>query len=132
MLSIPQVAQTTPHHHQQTVLLLQKPFVQGCAARQDGPYSWLLEKQTRRGSVTVSLNKQRRGSIKAVVSPDVTEIQESVNVKAVLTVQVTMGGFLSSIGIEQGLNSITDLLGKSLLLELVSAELDPGQYFFIN
>ncbi|KAF3448915.1 hypothetical protein FNV43_RR09632 [Rhamnella rubrinervis] len=78
-------------------------------------------KQTSR--VRVSLNKQPSSTTKVVVS-DTTEIQKSVNVKAVLTIQVSSGGFLSSIGINEGLDSITGLLGKSLLLELVSAELD--------
>lgn len=140
MLSIPQGAQQTkPHPHRRTVVLLQKPFIHGCAAPQGGPYNWFLSKNTSRVSVRVRLNKQRRGCIKAVVSTDATELQQkstvaietqkSVNVKAVLSVQVTIGGFLSSIGLKQGLNCITDLLGKSLLLELVSAELDPGKCF---
>ncbi|CAB4298450.1 unnamed protein product [Prunus armeniaca] len=45
-----------------------------------------------------------------------------VSVKAVVT--VTAAGFLSSI-VTSPLDEITDLLGKTLLLELVSAELDP-------
>ncbi|XP_021822570.1 linoleate 13S-lipoxygenase 2-1, chloroplastic-like [Prunus avium] len=49
---------------------------------------------------------------------------KSVSVKAVVTVQVTAGGFLSSL-LTRPLDDFTDLLGKTLLLELVSAELDP-------
>ncbi|PQM37356.1 linoleate 13S-lipoxygenase 2-1 chloroplastic-like [Prunus yedoensis var. nudiflora] len=49
---------------------------------------------------------------------------KAVSVKAVVTVQVIAGGFLSSI-VTRPLDEITDLLGKTLLLELVSAELDP-------
>ncbi|KAF3452585.1 hypothetical protein FNV43_RR03018 [Rhamnella rubrinervis] len=127
MLTIPQVGQqTTSHSHQQpAVLLLQKPFIHGSVAVGRGrcvrrPCSF-PRKQTSR--VRVSLNKQPSSTTKVVVS-DTTEIQKSVNVKAVLTIQVSSGGFLSSIGINQGLDSITGLLGKSLLLELVSAELD--------
>ncbi|CAN6693417.1 unnamed protein product [Malus baccata var. baccata] len=48
-----------------------------------------------------------------------------ISVKATLTVTLTVGGFLSHIGLARGLDDITDLLGQSLLLELVSAELDP-------
>ncbi|CAL9003915.1 unnamed protein product [Prunus brigantina] len=47
---------------------------------------------------------------------------KAVSVKAVVT--VTAAGFLSSI-VTSPLDEITDLLGKTLLLELVSAELDP-------
>lgn len=47
------------------------------------------------------------------------------SVKAVVTVQASMGGIFSNVGITRGLDDIGDLLGKSLLLELVSAELDP-------
>jgi lipoxygenase len=43
---------------------------------------------------------------------------------AVVTVQVTVGGFLSDIGIDGGLDVITDFLGKSIGLEFVAAELD--------
>ncbi|XP_068343487.1 linoleate 13S-lipoxygenase 2-1, chloroplastic-like isoform X1 [Pyrus communis] len=46
-------------------------------------------------------------------------------VRAVVTVTVTAGGFLSSIGLTRPLDDFTDLLGETLLLELVSAELDP-------
>ncbi|MFS7916073.1 putative linoleate 13S-lipoxygenase [Helianthus anomalus] len=48
----------------------------------------------------------------------------STKVKAIITVQVTMGGLLSSIGITKGLDDLTDLLGKSILLELVAADVD--------
>ncbi|KAL6288420.1 hypothetical protein ACE6H2_005930 [Prunus campanulata] len=64
----------------------------------------------------------------AAVSTATTTItsteNKAVSVKAVVTVQVTAGGFLSSI-VTRPLDEITDLLGRTLLLELVSAELDP-------
>ncbi|CAN1359010.1 Linoleate 13S-lipoxygenase 2-1, chloroplastic [Linum perenne] len=46
-------------------------------------------------------------------------------VKALVTVKETISGLITSIGIERGLDDIRDLLGKTLLLELVSSELDP-------
>lgn len=52
------------------------------------------------------------------------------SVKATLTVTLTVGGFLSHLGLARGLDDITDLLGQSLLLELVSAELDPSKYVY--
>ncbi|MCF8706202.1 hypothetical protein L3056_10860, partial [Corynebacterium sp. MC-25] len=62
------------------------------------------------------------GNIRADVT---TPTEKATAVKAVVTVQLTVGGFLSNLGIDRGLDDITDLLGKTLLLELVSAELDP-------
>ncbi|GMN26509.1 hypothetical protein TIFTF001_001319 [Ficus carica] len=50
---------------------------------------------------------------------------ETLTVKVVVTVQPTVTGFFQNLGIDRGLDDIQDLLGKSLLLELVSAELDP-------
>uniref|UniRef100_A0A6N2M9H9 Uncharacterized protein n=1 Tax=Salix viminalis TaxID=40686 RepID=A0A6N2M9H9_SALVM len=73
-------------------------------------------------------NKQVRvgykhGSIESIAS--VT--QQTTDVKAVLTVKQTVVDFWSDIGIERGLDDFTDLFGKTLLLELVSAELDPSK-----
>ncbi|OMO83254.1 Lipoxygenase [Corchorus olitorius] len=45
--------------------------------------------------------------------------------KALVTVRQTVGGFLTNLGLARGLDDIQDLLGKSILLELVSADLDP-------
>ncbi|GMI92379.1 ARABIODOPSIS THALIANA LIPOXYGENASE 2, lipoxygenase 2 [Hibiscus trionum] len=46
-------------------------------------------------------------------------------VKAFVTVKQTVSGLITNLGFQRGLDDIQDLLGKSLLLELVSAELDP-------
>ncbi|KAL6288426.1 hypothetical protein ACE6H2_005936 [Prunus campanulata] len=50
---------------------------------------------------------------------------EAVTIKAVAKVQVTAGGFISTIGLTRPLVDFTDLVGKTLLLELVSTQLDP-------
>jgi lipoxygenase len=49
-----------------------------------------------------------------------------------VTVKQTIGGLITSVGIERGLDDIKDLLGKTLLLELVSAELDPSKHLNHN
>ncbi|KAI3743195.1 hypothetical protein L1987_60901 [Smallanthus sonchifolius] len=65
------------------------------------------------------------GQIKAIARESTTAgTVKTISLKAVITVQVTVGGFLSNI-LTKGLDDITDLLGKSLLLELVAAETDP-------
>ncbi|MQL93596.1 hypothetical protein Taro_026237 [Colocasia esculenta] len=69
----------------------------------------------------------RCSSTSREVQAAVTRTQESsTKVKAVVTVKITVGGLLTNVGLSRGLDDITDLLGKSLYVELVSAELDPG------
>ncbi|KAG5227600.1 hypothetical protein OIU77_022285 [Salix suchowensis] len=48
-----------------------------------------------------------------------------IKVKAILKVKRNVGGVLTSLGIDQGLNDIQELLGKTILLQLISVELDP-------
>lgn len=55
--------------------------------------------------------------------------EESHKVKAIVTVQQTTSGLLSSV-VTAGLDGFTDLAGKSLLVELISVQLDPSKYFF--
>ncbi|KAI4387390.1 hypothetical protein MLD38_005228 [Melastoma candidum] len=62
-----------------------------------------------------------RNLIKAVAT---SFNHESIKVKLVLTVK-TGDSILSRIGVKEGLDEVIDLLGKSILLELVSSELDP-------
>ncbi|EXB28966.1 Linoleate 13S-lipoxygenase 2-1 [Morus notabilis] len=106
--------------------LLRKPFVLS------RPNS--LPKRHETGRIRFS----PAGTIKAVASststdqyneePTTSDRQietETITVKAVVTVQPTVTGFFKNLGIDRGLDDIQDLLGKSLLLELVSAELDP-------
>ncbi|KAJ6945126.1 hypothetical protein NC651_000228 [Populus alba x Populus x berolinensis] len=97
--------------------LLPKPFIHG-----SGHASFRVNSR----SLSTKANKKVRagykhGSIKSIAS--VT--QQSTDVKAVVTVKQTVVDFWTDIGIERGLDDFTDLFGKTLLLELVSAELDP-------
>ena len=41
-------------------------------------------------------------------------------VKAIVTMEHTVGGLLSNLGIDRGLDDIKDFLGETLVLELVS------------
>ena len=63
-------------------------------------------------------------NIKAVAS---TVGEEANSVKAIVFVKPTIGGLLSNLGIDRGLDDIKDLLGETLVLELVSTELDPSK-----
>ncbi|KAK1426304.1 hypothetical protein QVD17_14975 [Tagetes erecta] len=66
------------------------------------------------------------GQIKAVAGQSnvVRSGVKTISLKAVITVQVTVGGALANLS-TRAFDDFTDLLGKSLLLELVAAETDP-------
>jgi hypothetical protein len=51
-----------------------------------------------------------------------------VRVKAVARVKVTVGGFLDGLRPSRTLDDIKDLIGRSLELQLVSAELDASKH----
>ncbi|XAR60420.1 Linoleate 13S-lipoxygenase [Bertholletia excelsa] len=78
----------------------------------------LRRKQKNRKSHNV---QRAPTTVKAVMS----SAEQATRVKAVVTVKVPAGSFLENIGLSRGLDDITDLLGKSILMELVSADLDP-------
>ncbi|KAG9450644.1 hypothetical protein H6P81_010609 [Aristolochia fimbriata] len=73
---------------------------------------------------------ERAGRIRASVvdagneSTVASATEKSFSVTAHVTVKPTVGGLLSN-PLTRGLDEITDLLGKTLLLELVSSKLDP-------
>ncbi|CAK7331831.1 unnamed protein product [Dovyalis caffra] len=64
------------------------------------------------------------GNAKAVSAPSTT--QTAVKVKATVTVKVTVGGIFSNIALTQPFDELTDVFGKTFLLELVSSQLDPN------
>ncbi|XP_039158722.1 linoleate 13S-lipoxygenase 2-1, chloroplastic [Eucalyptus grandis] len=78
----------------------------------------MLQKNPRGAEAGLASSK-----IEAVASPSAME--NPLSVKAVVTVKPSTSGLLSKMGISGGLDKITDLVGKTLLLELVSTELDP-------
>ncbi|KAM7523354.1 hypothetical protein LguiA_013256 [Lonicera macranthoides] len=110
---------TTPvHHHYSTTKTLvpwQKPFITGDST---ALYPIL------QNSVHRKTNRSFRVGHRAIKAVATQGTEKSTRVKAVVTVQVTVGGFLSNIGLDRGIDDIKDLLGKSMLLEFVAAELD--------
>lgn len=57
--------------------------------------------------------------------------EKRVKVKAVVTVQVTAGGLFSNLSIlTRPVDDIADLLGRTLLLELVSNQLDSRKHYY--
>lgn len=57
-----------------------------------------------------------------------TSTEKSTSVKAVITVLETVGGALTHLGLDLALDGITDVLGRTLSVELVAAELDASKY----
>lgn len=88
--------------------------------------TWVPKPHRNSLSKTKKLGSRRAstGAVKAVLAPT----KKSTTVKAVVTVLQTVGGFLTHFGLDAGLDEITDLLGRTLLVELVAAELDAGKY----
>ncbi|GMN26497.1 hypothetical protein TIFTF001_001321 [Ficus carica] len=124
MLMIPQVHQSPPTT--QTFISaeksLPKPFVHGTGAEGNVNLrrpSLLCTKQ----NTSARVRSNGRTTPKALLSDIIKGIK--ANVKGIVTVKTTIGGLLANVDIEEGLDDVTDLLGRSILLELVSAELDP-------
>ncbi|THU58151.1 hypothetical protein C4D60_Mb03t11150 [Musa balbisiana] len=110
--------------HAPSLFLSHKPLLSGHGAS-CVPMLSSSSSSARRGRAT-----RRRRQICCSASAEestpsvVAAAKRPVTVNAVLTVLPTVGGAFAHIGITRGLDDIGDLLGKSLHLELVSAELD--------
>ncbi|CAK8575844.1 unnamed protein product [Lathyrus sativus] len=105
-------------------LILQKANLHGISSSnrcfQVGLSRPLLTNQKKQKKFKNEYNK-----IKAMAVCEEAKERKSVEVKATLTVKPAAGGILSKVGLQRALDKITDLMGNSILLELVSSELDP-------
>ncbi|XP_065866003.1 linoleate 13S-lipoxygenase 2-1, chloroplastic-like [Euphorbia lathyris] len=109
------------HQHFQTstpLLVLPKPFIHG------NSHTHLSVFPKSSSLFPAKTKSVRAGNIKAKLLNFNLEQKKSTKVKVLVTVNKTVEGLLSSIGIDHRLDQITDLLGKSLSLELVSSDLD--------
>lgn len=103
------------------------PFVSGKCGRGTQfsfPFLWkpISENTTgRKNNIGV---RRQRSAVKAVTAYDDVKV---TNVKATVTVQITVASNLSNLSLSRGLDDVGDLLGKTLLLELVAAEVDPSK-----
>ncbi|OMO51224.1 Lipoxygenase [Corchorus olitorius] len=113
------------HHSQYTKNLLptfpnHKPFLHG-SDRALLPFN---------SSLPPSFNKTRKvlklRSVSSKIKAVATTTEKSVRVKAIVNVKETVGNVVTHLGLGRGIDDIQDLLGKSILLELVSKELDPA------
>lgn len=81
-----------------------------------------LRTQKVRAKHLVFISRNAQVSSPAVT--ETTECDESFQVKAIVRVKLAKAGFFSSLSLDRRIDDITDLLGKSLLLELVSSQID--------
>jgi len=119
-----------------SLLSLPKP----CAAGSDQTHGHLynsvrpsvgavfIRKQSLGKNIALATRTRPPRSVIKASAPTTTGHEKAVSVKAVVTVIPSVKGVFSNIGVSRGLDDIADLLGRSLLLELVSAELNPGIY----
>ncbi|KAE8726092.1 Linoleate 13S-lipoxygenase 2-1 [Hibiscus syriacus] len=97
-----------------TIPPLKNPLLHGCALPFN-PRRTSFKKARNKGKLAFSTR-----NIKAV-HPGT---EKTVGVKATVTVKQTVSS-MTNLGLNRGLDDIQDLLGRTMLLELVCAELDP-------
>ena len=119
-----------------TLLSLQRPFFHGIGSttRTSTLPLWSEKQQLQRQKLKRLLlgpgNVHANHTSATTKHIDETTEKNIVKLKAVINVKITRAGFFSSLRLDRRIDDITDLLGKSLLLELVSSELDPGKYIY--
>ena len=118
----PQINQT---HSVRNLVPLNKPFVGGEATNHSASsaYSPAIlhgSKSTKKTNATRARTTSV-GNIKAISIPFLTK---ATTVKGVITVQPTISSAIAGVGIGGVADGVSDLLGRSFLLELVSNELD--------
>ncbi|XP_024985242.1 linoleate 13S-lipoxygenase 2-1, chloroplastic-like [Cynara cardunculus var. scolymus] len=116
-------SQITQSHSIQNLLPLQKPFIGGDATNHSSSaaYSPVFLTTTKK-STTARTRSTSAGSIKAISLIDI--FTKTTAVKGVITIQPTISSALSGVGVGGVIDGVTDLLGLSFLIELVSVDLD--------
>ncbi|GMJ15549.1 ARABIODOPSIS THALIANA LIPOXYGENASE 2, lipoxygenase 2 [Hibiscus trionum] len=97
-----------------TILPLRNPFLHGSA----------LPFNPRRPSFNKARNNSKLVFFTRNIKAVTTRTEKAAGVKATVTVKQTLSSRLN-LGLNRGFDEIQDMLGRTLLLELVSAELDP-------
>ncbi|KAL7151785.1 hypothetical protein ABFS83_04G054200 [Erythranthe nasuta] len=116
------------HSTIENLLSVPKPLFSGAAAAFSLP---IVRKNT---SITINTKKSKKSNgvlwrhcggtrVKAILTTD-TAAKSTTTLKAKVTVLETVGGALSHLG-SRVIDDVIDLLGKTVLLELVASELDP-------
>ncbi|KAF3954615.1 hypothetical protein CMV_020059, partial [Castanea mollissima] len=118
------ITQLHQSHSSQNPFLLHKTFIDGNSnGKGNGNASRTILVHSFHKKAKYVGVRSMASNIKAVAS---TAGEEASSVEAIVTVKPTVGGLLSNLGIDRGLDDIKDLLCETLVLELVSTELDPN------
>ncbi|KAL7594212.1 hypothetical protein Lser_V15G29176 [Lactuca serriola] len=119
-------SQINQTHSLSNLLPLHKPFIASDATTHSS-YSAYTPASLRQPTTTKKSNVTRTrstsvGKIKAISIPFLTK----TTVKGVITIQPTINSAIAGVGIGGIADGVSDLLGRSFLLELVSNDLDYG------
>ncbi|KAI3822896.1 hypothetical protein L1987_10497 [Smallanthus sonchifolius] len=122
-------SQFSQSHSLLNLLPIQKPFISGGSANHSSSsaYSPTIFRQhtsTKKSIPTGDRSTSAAGNIKAISIPFITK--DTVVVKGVITVQPTISSALAGVSLGGIGDGISDLLGRSFSLELVSNDLDPN------
>lgn len=117
-------SQINQTHSLSNLLPLQKPFVAGDATTHSSSSAYspaiLRQPTTTKKSNTTRTRSTSAGKIKAITIPFLTK----TTVKGVITIQPAISSAIAGVGIGGVADGVSDLLGRSFLLELVSNDLD--------
>lgn len=120
-----------------TLLFVERPLIHGSSSHilclpmwseRPVPKHNIVGRQKMRKRVVTMVHR----SVEAEAETDVVYEKKSWKVKGIVKVKVTKAGFFSSLRLDKGIDDITDLLGKSILLDLVSSQLDSGIYSLLS
>ncbi|KAG8389060.1 hypothetical protein BUALT_Bualt02G0190000 [Buddleja alternifolia] len=105
----------------QTLISIHKPFLSGVGNIASFTIAHKSSISITKRPIKIQVPRRATTCIKALLA----SAKKSADVKAIITVLPSVGDTLTHLGSSQGLDIADDLLGKSLLVELVAAELDP-------
>ncbi|CAI9290171.1 unnamed protein product [Lactuca saligna] len=117
-------SQINQTHSLSNLVPLQNPFVVGDATTHSSSSAYspaiLRQPTTTKKSNATRTRSTSAGKIKAITIPFLTK----TTVKGVITIQPAISSAIAGVGIGGVADGVSDLLGRSFLLELVSNDLD--------
>ncbi|MFS7899549.1 putative lipoxygenase [Helianthus anomalus] len=119
-------SQINHSHPLNNLLPSRKAFVHGDTTNHSSsnaysPANLRQHASTKKSNATHARSTSTVGNIKAISIPFLTK---ETTVKCVITVQPTISSALAGVGVGGVVDGVSDLLGLSFLLELVSNDLD--------
>jgi len=106
-------------------------YIHGEDTQNNRNRNWWFLKQRKLSFPTQRKVHRCKKVVMASSSRNSNTITASQTVKALVTVKQRSGGLLGNL-VNGGLDGIKDLVGKTLVLELVSDDLDPSKFCFLT